>query len=114
MFAWLRKLWKTVELDPLPDLHAEPDQTGNALGMDYWISAQGENTELPREGDVIIQIISDGMGASVKQDVRHRVKGAGKYTRSVACETADGKTTLLHVFYMRRHKTLPRTWVLMN
>jgi hypothetical protein len=101
-------------LDPLPDLHAQPDLTGSGLGMDWLINAMGENKEVPREGDVIVQVISCGMGTTVRFDNRYRVKGPGRFPRSVLCEKEDGTTDTLHVFYMRRHSKLPRTWVLMD
>jgi hypothetical protein len=102
------------KVDPLPDLHAQPDLTGSGLDMQWWIDAMGENKEMPRAGDVVIEVISCGMGTTVRQDNRYRIKGPGRYARSVIGTKADGTEALLHIFYMRRHTKLPRTWVLMN
>lgn len=115
MFRWFRKARDLVA--PLPDLRAERDMTGNTLGMDYLIAAMGENKEVPSVGDVVIELESCSMGMTVRRDIRHRVTGSGcKLGSSIAVPTTmeDGETDLLHVFYMRRHTRLPRTWVLCN
>jgi hypothetical protein len=111
--GWFRRHLAPLP-DPLPDLYAQPDLTGSGIGMDWLIAGLGENKEMPREGDVVIKVVSDGMGASVRRDVRYRVKGPGRYPQSVLAEKPDGQTDTLHVFYMRRHTKLPRTWILMD
>jgi hypothetical protein len=42
------------------------------------------------------------------------VKGPGRYPQSVLAEKPDGQTDTLHVFYMRKHLKLPRTWILID
>lgn len=102
---------------PLPDLHAVPDQTGAGLTIDWWVAAMGENKEVPGVGDVIIQISSCSMGMTCSRDTRHRVSGPAVRngcSDAVAVVTENGDVDSLSVFYMRRHKTLPRTWFLMD
>jgi hypothetical protein len=115
---WLRRLVNreviSPLLDPLPDLYAQPDLTGSGLGMDWLVNGLGENKEVPRAGDVVIKVVSCGMGTTVRRDIRYRVKGPGRYPQSVLAEKPDGQTDTLHVFYMRRHTKLPRTWILMD
>ncbi|RWE37423.1 hypothetical protein [Mesorhizobium sp.] len=85
--------------------------------MDYLIAALGENKEVPSVGDVVIELESCSMGMTVRRDTRHRVVGPPKqlgYGYSVPTVTADSRSDLLHVFSMRRHTKLPRTWVLCN
>jgi hypothetical protein len=82
--------------------------------MDWMIAALGENKEVPREGDVVIRVVSCGMGTTVRHDWRYRVKGPGRNERSVEAVKEDGTVENLYVFYMRRHTKLARTWVLMD
>jgi hypothetical protein len=113
----LRALFGRIRerINPLPDLRAQPDMTGAALGMDWLVAALGENKEMPRAGDVIIHIVSCGMGVSVRRDLRYRVTGPGRNARSVSAVKEDGTTVdNLYVFYMRRHQQLARTWILMD
>lgn len=106
---------KRPPIEPDPSLGALPDMTGYGLGMDYLISAMGENKEVPRVGDVVVELESCSMGASVRRDMRWRVTGAGyKHGDTVAVPVADaaGNADLKHVFYMRPANGHARTWVL--
>lgn len=116
MIRWLLNM-----LAPEPALDVVPDQTGNRLGMDWWIASMGENKEIPRVGDLVIQIESCGMGMTVARDTRWRVIGPARKlgdTWAVKCRHFDpsriDETRFLHVFYMRRHRTLRRVWTLMD
>lgn len=105
-------------VDPEPDPFAEPDQTGAGYTMDTLIIAMGENRAVPRPGDVVIRLTSCGMGMSVRRDDRFRVLGPGKQMgASVAIPAFNVKTgepDYLHVFYMRQHTKLARTWWLLD
>jgi len=102
----------------IPDPYAQEDLTNQALGMDWLISALGENKAVPRINDVIIKITSCSMGTSVSQDDRYWVIGPGKqHGESVAVPCVHVETGVveqLHVFYMRHHTRLARTWWLMG
>ncbi|MER9680821.1 hypothetical protein NKJ23_16015 [Mesorhizobium sp. M0184] len=114
-FHWFRKAKDLVS--PLPDLRAVPDQTHAGLTMDWLIAAMAENKEVPRVGDVIVEIQSCSMGMTVRRDIRHRVTGPARRMGCADCVPTvaeDGSKDTLSVFYMRRHKTLARTWTLMN
>jgi hypothetical protein len=111
---WMRERIVSPLLDPLPDLRAQPDLTGSGLDMQWMIDAMGENKEVPREGDVIVRVVSCGMGTTVRFDWRYRVKGPGRFARSVEAIKEDGTVENLHIFYMRRHAKLARTWILMD
>lgn len=103
---------------PEPALDAESDQTGTALSIAYWVGAMGENKEVPAVDDVIIKITSCSMGTSVRSDERFRVIAPGKKMgATVAVLAAEAKTDRkewLHVFYMRQHTKLARTWWLLD
>jgi hypothetical protein len=102
-----------------PDLYAQTDLTNHRLDMDWWIAALGENKKMPRVGDVIIKVTSCGMGMTVFRDERFRVIGLADRPGEVRAiwRTPDNvcaRTETLHIFNMRPHTELYRTWFLID
>lgn len=106
----------------LPKLDALPDMTRAGVTMDYLICGiSGENKEVPRVGDVVVKLTSCSMGMTISRDTRYRVterlchySPKPNEPNAVRGVTLDGKSEILHVFYMRRHTRLARTWILMD
>jgi len=98
-----------------PSWDCVPNQAGAGIGIDYLINTMGENTEWPAVGDLVIELVSDSMGMGVKDDLRWRVTATQTpYKTSFIGISQNGKREILHIFYLRKHKTIPRVWFLLN
>jgi hypothetical protein len=111
MSIWKRAL---ALLSKEPTQWAVPSLLHAPLDMQWLIDTMGENVERPRVGDLIIELVADSMAVCVKHDIRYRVvQSNSPYPNSVCAENCDSaRAHILHIFYMRRHKTLPRVWFL--
>lgn len=117
MMKFLDRIFK--RFDTTPEFNVVPDLTGKGLDIDYWVFSMAENKEWPQIDDVIIHVESCSMGMTVSKDTRLRVvKIHSPYKTSFLAKrqfTVPGDDLeIMHVFYLRRHKTIPRTWFMLN
>lgn len=115
--------WKRLGV-PEPGLHDVPDMTGHGMSFGFIVmthSGYWQPTHEPSVGDVVIQLESDGMGMSVRRDIRWRVMarvtemvwedGVQKPYSAIRIRNENGEERPLLCLKLFPHSTVKRTFI---